>query len=48
MINSQENELGDESSSNYTFGDAHLNGIVMRVEMIGEDNDEIPSDGESQ
>jgi len=35
--------MGDESSSNYTFGDGPLNN-VMRVELIGEDHEDIPSD----
>ena len=43
MVNSWENEMGDESSSNYTFGDGPLNN-VMRVELIGEDHEDIPSD----
>jgi hypothetical protein len=35
--------MGDESSSNYTFGDAPFNNM-MRVELIGEDHEDIPSD----
>ena len=46
---SKENQFGDESlsSSNYTFGEqARINNtnVLMQVEMIGEDNDDIPSD----
>ena len=48
MINSQQNELGDESSSNYTFGDTPYNNYAMKIEMIGEENEEIPSDSDSK
>ena len=36
--------MGDESSSNYTFGDNPFNNM-MRVELIGEDHEDIPSEG---
>jgi len=48
MIDSQYNELGDESSSNYTFGEIiRLNSNPMKIEMIGDDHEDIPSDKDS-
>jgi hypothetical protein len=45
-INSQENELGDSSQSNYTFGDAGIANNALMIDMIGEDHDEIPSESD--
>lgn len=49
MVDSQQNEFGDESSSNYTFGEVvRMNSNPMRIEMIGDHHEDIPSDIESK